>query len=123
MAYYTREPGLFWVGHISKTTALIAAESITKGRRIIKRLVFIVAMVMLAVVIGFIIARAGEKEELTSKLQALIQEERAMNAEFQLYQVKIRQIQERFPEMKKEQTEVQNKLKILEEQAKKKESK
>ncbi len=88
-----------------------------------KRLVFIVAMVMLAVVIGFIIARAGEKEELTSKLQALIQEERAMNAEFQLYQVKIRQIQERFPEMKKEQTEVQNKLKILEEQAKKKESK
>ncbi len=103
-----------------KQCVSIAVESTIKGRKIMKRPGVIVVAVLLAMVIGFVIARAGEKEELTAKLQALIQEERAMNAEFQLYQAKMKEIQDRFPQMKKEQSEVQNKLKILEEQDKKK---
>ena len=64
------------------------------------------------------VAKAGEKEELQSKLVALLQEERAINAEFQLYQAKLQDIQQRFPEVKKEQKVLQDKLKAIEEKEK-----
>lgn len=86
-----------------------------------------VILAVLALVVGLVIALlvdgafAGEKEQLQAQLVALVQEERAMNAEFQLYQAKLQDIQQRFPAVKKEQADLQaqlTQLKAIEEREK-----
>ncbi len=78
--------------------------------------VWIIVLVLVIALIAIIgICRAGEKEEIQARLVSLLQEERAMNAEFQLYQLKLKDLQDRFPEVKKEQKELTDKLKALQE--------
>lgn len=80
-------------------------------------------MVMMTLVLGWLAiaigpARAGEKEELQAKLVALLQEERAITAEWQLYQAKLKELQDRAPGLQKEKQELSGKLKAMEEKEK-----
>ena len=84
------------------------------------RKVIVLLAVVLCVLVGVAISRAGEREELQAKMISILQEERAINAEFQLYQIKIKELQDRFPELKKEKEDLAKKLNVIDEAAKKK---
>ena len=82
------------------------------------RKVIVLLAVVLCVLVGVAISRAGEREEVQAKLVAILQEERAANAEFALYQIKLKELQDRFPALQKEKKELSDKLKSFEEKDK-----
>lgn len=84
-------------------------------RKLVLVLATVVIFIILFIGFGLILSHAGEKEEVRAKLMAVLQEERAMNAEFQLYQAKMGELQRRFPEMQKEKEALQKQLKEMEE--------
>lgn len=84
--------------------------------------VALLAMVLF-VLFGFTLVLGGEKEEIQAKLVALSQEERAINAEWQIFQNAMEALkqkgidpgalQKRIPELVKERTDLQAKLDAL----------
>lgn len=83
-----------------------------------------VTLLSLSLLASLPAARAGEKEEVQAKLIAVLQEERAIQAEQNLYQQKFQDNQQRMPQLQKEKQELSQKLKAIEEKeaANKKES-
>ena len=80
--------------------------------------VLLSCLLTLSVVVGLQPVTAGEKEEVQAKLVALLQEERAMNAEFALYQAKTKELQDRLPDLKKEKEALSKQLKAIEDKEK-----
>jgi predicted nucleic acid-binding Zn-ribbon protein len=85
-------------------------------RKNMKKIVLLAAVIVLVALNLYCFA--GEKEEVQARLVAVLQEERAANAEFQLYQIKMKELQDRFPALQKEKKELSDQLKAMEEKEK-----
>ena len=93
-------------------------------KAVMKTMAGYVVCALIAAMISFgvmwcVAAHAGDKEEAQARFMALIQEERALQAEFSLYQIKMAEVQKRFPELQREKETLQKKLMEMDEAEKK----
>jgi len=94
-------------------------------RKMIMKKGIVVGIVVIVMSLGLLCllgtvtpSTAGEKEEAQARLVALLQEERAMNAEFELYKAKMAELQNRLPNLKTEKEALAKQLKAIEDKEK-----